>query len=119
MGDITKLEVWKISLGLAASVYQMTKRGELAKDYSLRDQIRRAAISIPSNIAEGLESGSDKQGVRYFYIAKGSIAELKTQILLASQIDFLDEEDYKGILNELERIGKMLYKLISYRRSKY
>jgi four helix bundle protein len=77
MGDITKVDVWKRALDVAASVYKLSENNNLSKDYSFRDQIRRAAVSIPSNIAEGLESGFDKLGVRYFYIAKGSVANLK------------------------------------------
>ena len=67
MGDFTKLEVWQISLELATTVYKLSQKGNLSKDFSLKDQITRAAVSIPSNIAEGAGSGFDKLGVRYFY----------------------------------------------------
>ena len=117
MGDISKIEVWKIALKMAASVYQITEKGELSKDFSFRDQIRRSAVSIPSNIAEGLESGFDKQGIRFFHIARGSIAELKTQLQLASMINYINEDEFTLIFDDLERIGKMLYKLILYRKN--
>jgi four helix bundle protein len=119
MGDLSKIEVWNMSLELAASVYQMLKSGEITKDFSFRDQIRRAAVSIPSNIAEGLDSGFDKIGVRFFYIAKGSAAELKTQILLARKVEYLDQKQSDFILAELEIIVKKLNKLIAYRKSQY
>jgi four helix bundle protein len=93
------------------------KNGELSRDYSFRDQIRRSAISKPSNIAEGLESGFDKQGIRFFYIAKGSIAELKTQLQLTKMIEYIKKDEFNKIFEDLERIGKMLYKLIAYRKN--
>jgi len=118
MGDITKVQVWNSAMCVAESVYRLTESGNLSKEYSLKDQIRRAALSIPSNIAEGLESGFDKMGIRYFYIAKGSIAELKTQLLLASRIEYISREDYEDIFEKLDIIGKMLFKLIQYRKTK-
>jgi len=119
MGDITKLEVWKISLELATDVYKLTQKGNLAKDFSFRDQIRRAAISIPSNIAEGAGSGFDKLGVRYFYNARGSSAELKTQLLIARNVEYINEAEFQGIVSEIETIMKMLNKLINYRQGLY
>ena len=119
MGDLTKLEVWKISLELATDVYKLTQKGNLAKDFSFQDQIRRSAISIPSNIAEGAGSGFDKLGVRYFYNARGSSAELKTQLLIAKNIEYIDDAEYQGLLSEIESIMKMLNKLINYRQGLY
>lgn len=119
MGDITKVDVWKSAMCVAELVFLLSEKGKLSKEYYLRDQIRRAALSIPSNIAEGLESGFDRAGIRYFYIAKGSIAELKTQLLLASRIKYIRKEDYEEIFTKLDIIGKMLYKLIQYRKSQY
>jgi len=119
MGDLTKIEDWNMSLELAASVYQLLKSGEIAKDFAFRDQIRRSAISIPSNIAEGLDSGFDKIGVRFFYIAKASAAELRTQILLAQKVNYFGDEQCVPILDKLEIIVKKLNRLISYRKSQY
>lgn len=119
MTDLTKIEVWNLSLELAATVYQMLKSDVFERDFSFRDQMRRAAISIPSNIAEGLDSGFDKLGVRFFYIAKGSAAELQTQVLLAEKIAYWSPEECKLVLSELEIIVKKLNKLIAYRKSQY
>ena len=74
MGDFRKLEVWNIGKQLAVYIYKVTGEGNFRRDFSLKDQIRRAAVSIPSNISEGEESGSDKLSIRYFNIAKGSSA---------------------------------------------
>ncbi|RLD34222.1 MAG: four helix bundle protein [Bacteroidetes bacterium] len=116
MGDITKLEVWKMSIELATAVYKLSQRGALSKDFSFRDQIRRAAVSVPSNIAEGAGSGFDKLGVRYFYNARGSCAELKTQLLIAQKIEYISDNEYKNILSLIESIMKMLNNLINYRK---
>lgn len=78
MGKFRELKVWQRAKDLAVFIYRLTDHGMFAKDYGLRDQIRRAVVSIPSNIAEGGELGSDKQAVRFFYIAKGSSAEVLT-----------------------------------------
>lgn len=117
MGDITKIEVWNISVDLAESIYRTTEEGSFLKDFSLKDQMRRSAISIPSNIAEGLESGFDKLGIRYFYNAKGSVAELKTQLLLSMRIKYLERTKYAEYYTTLESIDKMLNRLISYRKN--
>ncbi len=116
MGDITKLKVWDISLELATIIYRISQKGEISKDFSFRDQLRRAAVSVPSNIAEGLESGSERLGLRYFYIAKGSLAEIKTQLLLAVKIGYIREKQTEDLLTTIELTDKMLNKLISYRK---
>ena len=76
MGKFQDLKVWQRAKDLAVHIYKLTGKGAFSKDYSLRDQIRRATVSIPSNIAEGDDIGSDKQAIRHFYIAKGSAAEV-------------------------------------------
>ena len=118
MGDITKLEVWQLSHVLAVDVYKLTLNGKLYKDFSLRDQMRRSAISVPSNIAEGEESGFDKLGVRYFYNAKASLAELKTQLLIANEIGYICKLEYISLGERIEIISKKLRKLINYRKNK-
>ena len=79
MGKFRDLKVWLRSKDLAVYIYKTTGSGVFAKDYGLRDQIRRAAISIPSNISEGDELDTDKQAIKFFYTAKGSSAEVLTQ----------------------------------------
>lgn len=115
MGDYTRLEVWKLSKEFTVEVYKLTLNGKLARDYSLRDQIRRAAVSIPSNIAEGEESGFDKLGVRYFYNAKASLAELNTQLLICNEISYISQKEYLDLNEKIVTISKMLRKLIDYR----
>jgi len=115
MGDFRRLEVWELSKNLAILIYKLTNIGKFSNDFGLRDQIRRAAVSIPSNISEGDESGTNKQSIRYFNIAKGSSAEVITQTIIASEIDYIDIEEEKKIIAQCELISKKLSKLIKYR----
>lgn len=78
MGKFRELKVWQRGKDLAVSIYRITNQESFVKDHGLKDQIRRAAVSIPSNIAEGDELGTNKQAIRYFYTAKGSSAEVLT-----------------------------------------
>ena len=115
MGNFKKLKVWQKAKDLAVYLYAQTQQGVFYKDYGLRDQIRRTAVSVPSNIAEGDESGSDKQSIRYFYIAKGSTAEVLTQSIIAYEIGYLDKESFENIESECKAISGMLMRLIQSR----
>jgi four helix bundle protein len=109
------LKVWQKAKDLAVFIYRLTTHGEFANDYGLRDQIRRAAVSISSNIAEGDELGTDKQSIRFFYTAKGSSAEVLTQAIIANEIGYLQKKDFLYIESECESISKMLNRLIKAR----
>ncbi len=82
--------VWQKARDLAIDVYMITAHGNFTRDYGLTDQMRRSSVSVPSNIAEGDERDTDKDAVRLFYMAKGSLAELRTQLDIANQIDYLE-----------------------------
>jgi four helix bundle protein len=112
MGDFTELRVWQKAKDLAVYVYQVTDKGRFVKDFGLRDQIRRAAVSIPSNIAEGEESCTNKQSIRYLYISKGSVAETLSQSIIALEIGYLQQEEFEKIKQECNSISKMLSRLI-------
>ena len=115
MGNYRKLEVWQLAKDLAVHIYKLTRNGEFAKDFDLRGQIRRASVSIPSNIAEGDESGTNKQSIRYFNIAKGSSAEVQTQSIIALEIGDITKNEYAYIIDQCELISKQTAKLIQYR----
>lgn len=118
MGNFNKLEIWKDSRGLAIRIYKITGKSGFVKDYSLRDQIRRTAISVPSNIAEGEESGSMKGSIRYFNIANASLAELKTpKIEIAMEIGYLSGTDYNQLQDSMIILSKRIKTLIKYRQS--
>lgn len=97
---------------MAVNIYRITNRGSFATDYGLRDQIRRAAVSISSNIAEGDELDTDKQAIKYFFYAKGSVAELLTQIIISLEIGYIDDKAYEEIEKECKAISSMLTRLI-------
>lgn len=99
MGDFTKLNVWMKSKDLSITLYKITSHGEFAKDFGLKDQIRRAAVSIPSNIAEGEESGTNPQSIRFLNITKGSAAELRTQLVIAHEIGYLNNQIHLELMN--------------------
>ena len=115
MGKFQDLNVWLKSKDLAVYIYKLTTKDKFSKDFGLRDQIRGAAVSIPSNIAEGDEYGSDKQSVRFFYIAKGSSAEVLTQAIISHEIGYINEKDYKYIESECKAISGMTMRLIQAR----
>jgi four helix bundle protein len=115
MGKFRDLKVWRRAKDLAVYVYRLTGQGEFTRDFSLRDQMRKAAVSGPSNIAEGDELGSDKQAVKHFYIARGSTAELLTQAIIALEIDYIGEDEFNHIEAECQAISGMLTRLIEAR----
>jgi len=115
MGNFQKLRVWQLAKDLAVKIYKLTKSPELAKDFGLKDQIRRAAVSIPANIAEGDELGTNRQSVRHFYIAKGSVAELQTLLIISKEIEYIDQVTLDSLDNECNLISVMLGKLIKTR----
>lgn len=117
MGDFTKLKVWEQSKDLSVRIYKITNNGLIGKDFELKNQMRRSAISIPSNIAEGEESGTNAQSIRYFNIAKGSSAELRTQIIIAKEISYIEESEFQVLQSELIIISKMLTNLIKTRKN--
>jgi four helix bundle protein len=115
MGNFKELKVWQQSKDLAVNIYKLTEEGAFIKDYGLKDQMRRASVSVPSNIAEGDNLDTDKQSVRHFYIARGSVAELRTQLIIGEEIGYLTECKYKELEKECEQISAMLTSLIKYR----
>jgi four helix bundle protein len=112
MGNFLKLRVWQLAKELAVKIYKLTQTSTFSKDYGLKDQIQRSAVSIPSNIAEGDDLETDKQSVRHFYIAKGSTAELLTQLIIAQEIGYIDTEICNSLVNDCKIISVMLTKLI-------
>ncbi|MBI3884775.1 MAG: four helix bundle protein [Opitutae bacterium] len=116
-GSFKSLMVWQKAQSLAVEVYQLSKSQPFSREFALADQMRRAAISISSNIAEGDERDTDKDAVRFFYIAKGSAAELRTQLDLATKVGFLPDSDFQKLDQQSEEIARMLRGLIKARAS--
>jgi four helix bundle protein len=118
MSKFKELKVWQKSKDLVLTIYTLSNQGGLEHDWGLRDQMRRAAISILSNIAEGDESGSNNTAIRYFNISKGSSAELLSQTIIAHEIGYIDHDSFNIVEQECQSISAMLEKLIQSRRCK-
>ncbi|MBK7938572.1 MAG: four helix bundle protein [Lewinellaceae bacterium] len=88
MGNFKSLRVWNDAMDLTENIYRMTQEPSFSRDFALKDQIRRAAVSIASNIAEGDERGTNRESVHFFNIAKGSAAEVITQLNIAHRIGY-------------------------------
>jgi four helix bundle protein len=115
MGNFRKLIVWIKAKEIAVRIYKLGKKDSFSRDFSLKDQIQRAAVSIPANIAEGDELGTDKQSIKHFFIAKGSSAELQTLLIIANEIGYIESELTKELVNECNVISIMLWKIIKAR----
>jgi len=113
-----RLEVWQKSLQLAKLVYDVTKNLPADEKYGLVSQMRRAAISIPSNIAEGAARQTNKDAIQFFVIARGSLSELDTQLDLTKILSLISEEDFKVLQEQINIVDSLLSGLIRYRRSK-
>ncbi len=110
------LLIWQRSMDFVIAIYN--NFGSL-KDFGFRDQIQRASVSIPSNIAEGFERDSNKEYVRFLFIARGSSGECRTFIYLAKKLKYIDEETADNLLNEIKQISSMIYGLIKTRQTKF
>ena len=105
-----QLEVWQDSCRLAVEIYQILRK---CNDYGLRDQMQRAAVSIPSNIAEGSERQSKREFVQFLHVAKGSCAELRTQLYIAARIGMIDNGVCSGLTAHCKSLSRQLQALIS------
>ncbi len=109
--------MWQEAKTLAVDVYKLIRKSpELSKDWGLRDQMQRSAVSIPSNIAEGDARKSDKDSVRFFHIASGSLAELITQLEIAKDLEFPGDEELQDLIDRLETLSKRIGALAKARR---
>jgi len=115
MGNFKKLHVWQKAKDLAVNIYKLTDSGYFIKDFGLKDQIRRSSVSISSNIAEGDNLDTDKQSIRHFYIARGSTAELRTQLIISMEIGYITLEKFEEYEQECDKICAMLTTLIRHR----
>ena len=107
------LDVWKDSIELVTRIYRLVSNFPKEERFGLVDQMKRAAVSIPSNIAEGAARNSQKEFLQFLYVALGSIVELDTQLIISKKLGFLNNEN---ILEHLEKIKSKLLGLIRYLR---
>ena len=110
--DYKDLEIWKRSIQLVERVYNITSSFPKDEIYGLTGQLRRAAVSIPSNIAEGFARQSNKEYRQFLYVSLGSCAEATTQIIIASKLKYVDSKIADQLIEELNIISKMTMSLI-------
>jgi four helix bundle protein len=110
------LEIWKEARRLTQAIYQLTKSDKFSRDFVLRDQIRRAAVSIMSNIAEGFERGGNQEFVQFLYVAKASCGEVRSQIYIALDQRYIPKTDSEESIVSFRRLSGMIGNLISYLR---
>ena len=106
------LNVWKLSIGFVSKIYRLTRELPAEEQYGLSSQMRRSAISIPSNIAEGAARNSSKEYMQFLYISLGSVAEIETQLDIAERLGYI--ADTSALAKDLIEIRKMLLGLIAY-----
>jgi len=111
--SFTDLKVWQEGHQLVISIYRITKKFPKEEIYSLIDQMRRAASSVTCNIAEGFGRHGYKEKLQFYYLAQGSLTELKNQILIAKDIGYLDQKDYDELMNRANNTHQILQGLIT------
>lgn len=113
-----ELPIWKESIVLGKEIYLLTSTGKFEKDYSFKDQIRRAVISISSNIAEGFERSNNNEFIRFLLIAKGSIGEVRSQLYFALALGYINKQTFDDLNNKFDSLGKQIGSFISYLKKK-
>jgi four helix bundle protein len=114
MASHIELDVWKLSMDLVVEVYSITNNFPKEEVYGLTQQIRRSAVSIPSNIAEGAARESDKEYIRFLYISLGSLSELETQLLIGKRLAYPTEE---ALFDSISIIKAKLINFIRFRKT--
>ncbi len=119
MGNFKNLRVWQDATDLAVDIYAICRSGKFSVDYGLRNQIQKAAVSISSNIAEGDERGTNREVIHFFNIAKGSVAEVITQLHIAHRINYINQATLEELEDKAEKIRAPLKNLIKVRVSNH
>ena len=102
------LVAWQKARALAKRIYELTSAGRLSRDWGLKDQIQRAAVSIMANVAEGFERGRKAEFHHFLSIAKGSCAELRSHLYVAFDVGYISEQDFQGVLQIAEETGRVI-----------
>ncbi len=111
------VEIWKDARRLTQAVYRLTITERFSKDFGLRDQIRRAAVSIMSNIAEGYERGGNQEFTQFLYVAKGSCGEVRSQLYVALDQGYAEQKQTDELMKSFKRLSSMISNLITYLRN--
>ena len=108
------LEIWKDARLLTRGIYQLTREPKFSKDFALRDQIRRAVVSIMSNIAEGFERGGNQEFIQFLYVAKASCGEVRSQLYVAVDQSYIAQQNCDEMSKSFRRLSIMISNLIDY-----
>ncbi len=111
------LPVWQVARQMTRRVYEVTNQGTFARDYGLRDQIRRAAVSVMSNIAEGFESRTQALFIDFLGRAKGSAGEVRAQLYVAADAGYLDQAQFRALYDQAESCSRQLRSFMTYLES--
>ena len=111
------LRVWQTARALTNAVYEHTRTGAFSKDFGLRDQIQRAAVSIMSNVAEGFESRTQSRFIHYLSQAKASAGKVRCQLYVAEDLGYIDQDTFEELSDDAEKITRQLYRLIEHLES--
>ncbi len=109
-----ELNTWKLSLAITKEIYDITAKKEFSRDFALRDQIRRAIISVSSNIVEGFEKNNNNEFARFLRIVKGSVGEVRNQLHIALVVGYISKEEFEKLNHGLESLGKQIGSFIRY-----
>jgi len=112
------LDIWKLSLTITKSIYDLTSKGNFARDFGLKDQIRRAIISVSSNIVEGFEKNNNNEFVRYLKISKGSCGEVRNQLYIALAVEYIQKNEFADLNGPLISLANQIGGLVHYLESK-
>jgi four helix bundle protein len=113
--DHKNLEVWKKSIDLTLCIYELTRTFPKEEMYGITQQMRRSAISVPSNIAEGCARKNDKETIQFLYISMGSLAELETQFVISQKLGYCNTSD---ITEQITNVKQLILGLIKYLKTK-
>ena len=114
VNSFEELNIWIDSRSFNEKLYKISNNGLFDKDYDLKRQIRRASISVSSNIAEGFERNTDKEFIQFLYYAKGSAGEARSQLFLSLDLNYIKKDDFDKLYNQITGISKMISGMIKY-----
>ena len=112
------LDIWKLGIELVEEIYKLCENYPKDERFGIVSQLKRAAISIPSNIAEGSARNSQKEFIQFCYISLGSLSEIETQLIISEKLKFLPQENLKKVLLNIETLRKKLLNFIKYLKRK-
>lgn len=118
INNFEELQIWKDSIQQAKEIYSLTSNVKFSKDFSLRDQIRRAIVSVSSNIVEGFERSNNNEFIRFLKIAKGSLGEVRSQLYLATVLNYVGNRQQDALDKKLMELSTQIGKFISYLETK-